>query len=49
MCVFNTSQITEGEKQSSEGDESQMGLHCLKKHVLSINFCGKRKEEFKNF
>ena len=38
IFVFNDGQITECEKQSSRGDESPMGFHCLKKHVLSTNF-----------
>ena len=49
IFVFNDGQITECEKQSSRGDESPMGLHCLKKHVLSTNFHWQQKREVKNF
>ena len=36
VFVFHDGQITEGEKKSSRGDESRMGLHCFKKHVIFL-------------
>ena len=47
--VFNDGQITECEKKSSWGDESPMGLHCLKKHLLLTNFHWQQKREVNNF
>ena len=49
IFVFNDGQITECEKQSSRGDESPMGLHCLKKHVLSTNFRWQQIRRVNNF
>ena len=43
--AFNDSQKWE---ISSQGNESPIGLHCFKKHVLSTNFHGKFKEGLKN-
>ena len=47
--VFNGGQIIECEKQFSRGDESPMGLHYLKKHVLSANFHWRQKIGVNNF
>ena len=44
VFVFIDGHTTEGEKSSSRGDESPMGVHCFRKHVLSKYFYENRKK-----
>ena len=45
IFLSNDGQINKGEKKYSREDESPMGLHCFKKHVLH----GNGKEKQRNF
>ena len=44
VFVFIDGHTTEGEKSSSRGYESPMGVHCFRKHVLSTCFYENRKK-----
>ena len=48
IFVFNEGQIIECEKSFSRRDETPMGLHYLKKHLLSTNFHWQQEKGVKN-